>query len=164
MTIDHLEERVKDYTISLEKVLLKKKEWQTKSRPSILRTLEEIHSRFPIGWAVQQFNWMWYNEAVNITFKSLPETLQDLAVESGDGELIKGGALVFSQLHNGDISVIVLFPFADPVAADSGSLDLGTYRPDQITEKLVIEKVDEFLKEMIRWEAPTPRDKIGFVS
>lgn len=163
MTIDHLEERIKDYTLSLEKVLQKKREWESSARPCILRTLEEIRDKFPIGWTVQQFNWMWYNEAVNITFKTLPEGLEHLAKGSGDGELIKGGALVFSQLHNGDVSVMVLFPFIDTVSADSGTLDLGTYRPEEISEKLVIEKVDEFLKEMIRWEVPTPRDKIGFV-
>jgi len=39
---------------------------------------------------------------------------------------------------------------------------LGTYTPIQVTEILVIEKIDEFLKEMIKWEVPLLKTKLGF--
>lgn len=164
ITVDHLEERVRDYTLSLEKILQKKKDWKATAKPRLVALLEEIRSRYSIGWTVQQFNWMLYNEAVNITFNALPDNLYAVAREVEDGEFIKGGALVFSQLHNGDVSVFILFPVVDTSRADGGSMDLGTYRPQEITEKLIIEKVDEFLRELIKWEIPTPHDKIGFMS
>ncbi|MFT5861681.1 MAG: hypothetical protein ACI828_000324, partial [Flavobacteriales bacterium] len=39
---------------------------------------------------------------------------------------------------------------------------LGTYPPQEITEKMIVEKVDEFLKEMIRWEVPSLKKKLGY--
>jgi hypothetical protein len=39
---------------------------------------------------------------------------------------------------------------------------LGFYNPAEITEKLIIEKVDEFLKEMIKWEVPSYKTTLGF--
>lgn len=164
MTIDHLEERVKDYNLSLEKVLHKKLVWRSTTKQLLVATLEEIRSRYAIGWKVQQLSWMLYNESVNLTLNSLPDHLLNKAREADDGEFIKGGALVFSQMHNGDVSVFVLFPVADMAVSESGTSDMGTFPPEEITEKLIIEKVDEFLKEMIKWEIPQPHYKIGFIS
>jgi hypothetical protein len=36
------------------------------------------------------------------------------------------------------------------------------YNPSEISEKLIIEKVDEFLKEMVTWEVPSNRNQLGF--
>ncbi|WP_156101250.1 hypothetical protein [Salegentibacter sp. Hel_I_6] len=41
-------------------------------------------------------------------------------------------------------------------------VELGTFPPDYITEKLIVEKIDEFLKEMIKWEVPVLKNKMGF--
>ena len=45
---------------------------------------------------------------------------------------------------------------------ENNSLNLGFYNPVNINENLIIEKVDEFLKEMTKWELPTIKSKMGF--
>ena len=40
--------------------------------------------------------------------------------------------------------------------------EIETFAPETINEKLIIEKVDEFLKEMINWEVPSLKNKVGF--
>jgi hypothetical protein len=45
---------------------------------------------------------------------------------------------------------------------ENNSLELGAFNPSEITEKLIVEKVDEFLKEMIKWEVPSYRSQLGF--
>ena len=58
--------------------------------------------------------------------------------------------------------MFILYPIVTEIPAEHSSMELGVYNPKAINEKLVIEKVDEFLKEMIKWELPTFRSKLGY--
>jgi hypothetical protein len=66
-------------------------------------------------------------------------------------------------MYNGDIEILVLFPaLENSVYFDNDMVELGIYDPHEINEKLIIEKIDEFLIEMIKWEVPLIRAKLGF--
>ncbi|ARV07100.1 hypothetical protein BTO04_10555 [Polaribacter sp. SA4-10] len=162
MKIEHLEERVNDYKESIKTVVDKKTLWQSKSKKLIIRTLNKVAKSYNIGWRVQELNWIYNNEAINITFDSFPKDLIDCTNKIPTYQFIQGGALVFSQSYSGDVYVLALFPYVEQLQVENSSLDLGVYNPEEITEKLVIEKVDEFLKEMIKWEVPSYRTKLGF--
>ncbi len=164
MTIDHLAERVKDYTRSIEEVLNKKRTWRERVKPLLLKTFKTVEGEFKIGWTVQELNWMFYNDSVNITFKQLPPAILEMPLTIEEGDYIAGGALVFSQAQSGDVAVFILFPQIENLSVDNSSMDLGTYRPADINERLIIEKVDDFLKAMIKWEVPPQNYKIGFIS
>ena len=77
-------------------------------------------------------------------------------------QFIPGAALVFSQSYNGDIFVFILFPIIDNMPLESNTIDLGIVDPKEIDEKLIVEKVDEFLKEIIKWEVPSIKNKLGY--
>lgn len=162
MKIDYLEERVADYKKSIETVVSKKTQWQSVTKKVLLNTLHLIEERYALGWKVQELNWIHNNEAVNITFDSFPPELIDCTNQIPTYQFIQGGSLVFSQSYNGDVLVFVMFPEIDTVAADNNIVELGLYNPNDITEKRIIEMVDEFLKEMIKWEVPSLKKKLGY--
>ena len=162
MKIEHLEERVIDYKISIEAVVKKKVLWKSKTKKTIVDTFTSIVHQYDIGWSVQQLNWMNTNEAVNITFDSFPPELIKKTNQIPSYQFIQGGALVFSQSYSGDVYAFILFPIIENMALDSNSLDLGIFNPEAINEKLIVEKVDEFLKEMIKWELPAIKNKVGY--
>ena len=162
MKIEHLEEHINDYKTSIESVVEKKILWETKTKAFLAKLLKRIADTYKIGWQVQELNWIGTNEAVNITFDSFPSDLIDKTNQIPSFQFIQGGALVFSQSYSGDIYVFILYPIVTEVAPDNSSMDLGVYNPKAINEKLVVEKVDEFLKEMIKWELPTFRSKLGY--
>lgn len=162
MKIDHLAERVADYKASIETVVAKKTEWQLRTKAILLDTLKSIVSQYDLGWRVQELDWIHNNEAVNIAFESFPPELMDCTNKIPAYQFIPGGALVFSQSDNGDVFVIVLFPVIDNAPIDNNILELGVFNPNEITQKLVVEKVDEFLKEMIKWEVPSVKKKVGY--
>lgn len=164
MKIEHLEERVNDYTTSIKTVVEKKIYWKTHTRNLLVKTLNSIVKQFEIGWRVQELSWINTNEAVNITFDSFPPDLIEKTNLIPTYQFIQGGALVFSQSYSGDVNVFVLFPISDlnndsNIDADA---DLAIYVPQEITEKVIVEKVDEFLKKMIEWEVPSIKNKVGF--
>ena len=162
MKIEHLEERIQDYKVSIKTVVDKKTTWQTKTKVLIKNTLTAICNQYKIGWKVQELNWIGSNEAINITFDSFPKDLIDCTNQIPAYQFIPGGSLVFSQSYSGDVHTFILLPYVDQIPLEKSSIELETYRPSNISEKIIIEKVDEFLKQMIKWEVPNVKNQIGF--
>ena len=162
MKIEHLEERILDYKASIETVVSKKIKWSEHAKPLLLKTLKTIAEIHAIGWKVQELNWIHNSEAINISFESFPEELMDCTNLIPTFQFIPGGALVFSQTYNGDVYVFVLFPEIDGMPIENNMIEFGLMAPSEISEKIIIEKVDEFLKEMIQWEVPNKKAKMGY--
>ena len=164
MKIEHLEEHVLDYHESIEKVIDKKIYWQNTTKQLLKETLGRIMIKYEIGWKVQELSWLNTNEAINITFYSTPPNLKDKASSLPSYQFIQGCSLVFTQSYNGEIHIFILSPVIESIQDETNSLNLGIYNPDEITEKVIIEKVDVFLKEVINWEVPIEKKQLGFIS
>ncbi|MEB3347673.1 hypothetical protein U6A24_19505 [Aquimarina gracilis] len=162
MKIEHLEERVSDYRNSIQTVVDKRMLWKNTTKNVLLKTLKEIAKQYDIGWKVQELNWIRNNEAVNITFDSFPPEMIDCTNLIPAYQFLPGGALIFSQSYNGDVFIFMILPEIENTPRDNNLKELGQYTPDMITEKMIVEKVDEFLKEMIRWEEPSLKNKVGY--
>ncbi|OEY73898.1 hypothetical protein [Salegentibacter salarius] len=163
MKIEHLEERITEYRSSIKTVVKKRITWENSTKDLIVNTLKKAETTYPVGWKVQEFKWIHTNEAVNITFDSFPEDLIEFTNKIPTYQFLQGGALVFSQLHNGDIEIFVTFPILENwIVPENEIVELGVFTPDHITEKLIVEKIDEFLKEIIKWEIPIIKSKLGF--
>lgn len=162
MKIEHLEERITDYRNSIKMVVDKRLEWKDVIKPLILQTLDKVQKTYNLGWSVQNLKWMQSNEAVNITFDSFPPALIDCTNLIPAFQFMAGGALVFSQSYNGDVIIFMLYPENSQTSPEDSMLELGTLQPQDISEKFILEKVDEFLKEMIKWEVPSIKKKLGY--
>lgn len=162
MKIEHLEERVTDYKKSIDVIIKKKIVWQETTKSLLLLTLKGIVEKYPIGWKVQELNWIQSNEAVNITFDSFPPDFIEKANKIPSFQFIQGATLVFNQSYNGDVNIVVLFPIVENSTPENSSIELGVFSPIDITEKLIVEKTDEFLKAIIKWEVPSLKNKLGF--
>jgi len=162
MKTEHLEGRITDYKKSIETVIEKKILWKTKIKSLLVKTLQDIVKKHTIGWCVQELNWIGTNEAVNITFESFPVELMEKINQMPNYQFIQGGALVFSESYNGNVRITILFPLIENISIEDSSMELGIFSPAEITEKLIIEMVDEFLKEIIKWELPAQKGKLGY--
>jgi len=162
MKIEHLEGHINSYKKSIETVVEKKILWQTKTRNLLLKTLNTIVKKYDIGWRVQELSWINTNESVNITLDSFPSELLEKTNKIPTYQFIPGGALVFSQSYSGDITIFTLYPIQENLSNITNDEDLEIYTPESIDEKLIVEKVDDFLKKMIKWEVPVIKNKVGF--
>jgi hypothetical protein len=162
MKIEHLEDRVKEYTASIETVVEKKSLWDTQVKSLIRTTLNKVVQQYDIGWAVQELDWMLSNQAINLSFHSFPSSAQAKTDRCPSYNFIPGGALIFTESYSGDVYVFITFPQADLPGDENGTKEIGLFHPQDITEKLILEKVDVFLKEMTEWELPTITSRMGF--
>ncbi len=163
MKIEHLEERVGDYTDSISTVVKKKRHWESTTKELILTTLNQIAESYDIGWRVQELSWMSSNEAVNITFDSFPLSSLKETNQCPSYQFVPGGALVFTLSYSGDVYIFISLPVVEALDFNDNTIDLNIYTPQDISEKIIVEKVDQFLKEMIAWEVPSPeKQRVGF--
>ena len=153
MKIEHLEERITDYKLSIKTVVDKKTKWKEHTKPFLLNTLKTSVKKYAIGWKVQELNWIHNSEAINISFESFPEELMDCTNQITEFQFISGGALVFSQTYSGDVFVIVLFPEVDASQKKTDISSMAVLEPnadgfrnylktkyDFSTEKLLVDK------------------------
>ena len=153
MKIEHLEERITDYKLSIKTVVDKKTKWKEHRKPFLLNTLKTSVEKYAIGWKVQELNWIHNSEAINISFESFPEELMDCTNQIPEFQFISGGALVFSQTYSGDVFVIVLFPEVDASQKKTDISSMAVLEPnadgfrnylktkyDFSTEKLLVDK------------------------
>jgi hypothetical protein len=75
-----------------------------------------------------------------------------------------GGIIGFSQVHNGEIFVFILYPFIDGLVSKSENKILGKFKSQVIIEEFVIKQVAVFIDEMIKWEKSTYGNHIGFLT
>ena len=160
--MEYLTERINDYKTSIEKVVEKKIVLKNQVKTLLTKTLNSIVKKYNIGWGVQELNWIGANDAVNITLNSFPPELIEKTNQIPEYQFIQGSALVFYQSYNGNVHINILFPLIEQIQIDESIVELGIYDPKDITEKLIIEMVDEFLKEIIKWEVPSEKRKLGF--
>ena len=162
MKIEHLEERIADYRVSIKTVVDKRLYWKDKTKPLLHKILQAVVDAYDLGWSVQSLKWLQSNEAINISFDSFPPELIDCTNLIPAFQFTPGGSLVFSQSYNGDVFVFILYPDNPQIPLEENITELGTHVPEEITEKMIVEKVDEFLKEMIKWEVPSLKKKLGY--
>lgn len=162
MNIDYLNDRISDYKNSIKTVVEKKKLWKSEVKTLLRNTLNAIVEKYKIGWRVQELDWIGAKDAINIIFDSFPVELIEQTSELANYQFLQGGALVFSLTYNGNVAVTILFPLNDQTSLEDSSMELGVYNPKDISEKLIVEKVDEFLKEIIKWEVPNQKNKLGY--
>lgn len=166
MKLTHLSDRINDYRNSITKVVKKKLEWNTTTKPLLLKVLKEVVSEYHIGWKVQELNWIHNNESVNITFDSFPPELIETTNLIPTYQFYQGGALIFSQTYNGDIYVFIALPVIknklNAMVDNNQMTEVGLFSPKEISERFIIEKIDMFLKEMIQWELPNLKNSIGY--
>jgi hypothetical protein len=162
MKMEYLNDRIHDYKNSIKTVVEKKIIWKNQVKALISKTLSSIVKKYDIGWCVQELTWIGTNDAVNITLNSFPPELIESTNQIPEYQFIQGSALVFYQSYNGNVHVNILFPLIEQIQIEESSVQLGIYNPQDITEKLIVEMVDEFLKEIIKWEVPSEKRKLGF--
>jgi hypothetical protein len=75
------------------------------------------------------------------------------------------GSLVYQQLFNGKIIVIIQYPFIENYGEPRPPKTVAIYRPEELSEPFLIRHLEEFIQEITDWEDfddDEPNKKIGF--
>ncbi len=164
---NNLKKKVEAYKSVLESSATYRKEWNEGFKDSLVEQLKNAVQSCGLEASVEVKGDIKNLEAVVLdlgkTYSGIYEDLED----NMKHQLVRtNGTLVYQQLFNGKILVIILYPAIEGVSEPTQPKQVAIYRPEEIKPPFIIRHLEEFIKEITNWEDYDDDDptihKIGF--
>ena len=154
LDVGGLQTKVDAYNQILSNTENYRKDWADHLSPMITKGLEQIVKATGLKAEVE----------VKDNVKNLEVIVLNLGQDvSGIGEKLEGsnstrpmiknkGALVYQQLFNGKLLVLIMYPFIEGYGEPRPPRTLEILRPHEMKEPFLLRHVEEFMNEIIGWE------------
>ena len=154
MDYSKIGEKVSTYNSILSNTQSYRKDWSENLRKTIVDTLNEIIKGTELSAYVE----------IKDDIENLEVITLSLGTEvSGIAEKLPGsktkrpfiksnGALIFQQLFNGKVMMMIMYPFIEGYGQPKPPMTLEILRPEEFKLEFIVNYVDTFLKEVIEWE------------
>jgi len=154
MDLGTLNSKVNKYKSILENTKSYRADWPQSVLPLLTQTLNYIIKETGMDAKVEIKDDM---ENLTIAALSLGNDYSGIAEKIDDSDakrqMIKSnGSLVFQQLFNGKILVMIMYPFIEGYGQPRPPKTLEILRPHELTEPFIVRYVETFMKEIIEWE------------
>lgn len=160
--------KVSKYKLILDNTIKYREEWHTQLKKMIVDTLEFIKEESGIEANVHVKDPIENMEAVVFDLGTVHSGLREKVDQSDIKKTIvkAQGALVYQQLFNGKIMVMIILPYIDGYGEPRPPKNIEILRPEELKQPFILRHVEEFLNEITDWEdydddQPT-RQVIGF--
>lgn len=147
--------KVNKYKQVLENTQKYRVAWHSEVQPMLTKTLEEIlkQSDLPKAEIIKRDN-IENLEAVVLDLGRSSSGISENVDDSGvKRTMIKSnGSLIYQQLFNGKIMVMILSPHIEGYGQPKPPLTLEILRPDELKAPFIIRHMEAFLKDITDWE------------
>ncbi len=161
ITIEQLKEKVKTYQEVLQNTESYRQEWQSATKALITTTLNQIISETALKARVIERSSIDNLEAVILDLGHSSSGLAE-SLDNTDVKRImikKNGAIIYQQLFNGKIMVMIENPHIEGYGDPKAPISLAILRPDEISTPVIYEHVIHMLGHIIEWEDYDDDDK-----
>ncbi len=134
--------------------------WQSDTKPLLVKVLNRVKDEIGLDLIVQTIDARINHESVHIQFKSKPSGISEKNGKGLKAYIKWGGGLTFNQMYNGEVHILVTYPFIDELVPPSKRMLLVRIGPDKISEEYIHARVNNFLDEMLNWEIITSGNSI----
>lgn len=162
----NLKRKVKQYEEVLQNTADYRKGWKETIRGQIQKNLQDMLDATGFGARIELRSDVENLEAVVLTLGQSKSGMYQLVSEDVQRHLIKhNGSLVYQQLFNGKIIVLINYPFIENYGQPRPPKTIAIYRPEELREPYFVRHMEEFLQEITNWEDyddDEPNKRIGF--
>jgi putative component of toxin-antitoxin plasmid stabilization module len=164
----NLQQRVSRYHEVLTNTNTYRQFWTDQLRQDIVNQLQHTVDATGLKAKVEVRSQISNLEAVVLTLGMGNSGLSEPVGEGISRELIKHhGSLVYQQLFNGKVLVLINFPFIEKYGQPQPPKTIAIYRPEEIKEPFILRHVETLIHEVTNWEDydddnPEPNQRIGF--
>lgn len=165
--IQDLVSKVEKYKSTVQNTIQYRKEWEEGTKEKIKDFLTQVIKETKLSATIEVRSGMANLESIVFTLGVEPSGIYERVGEEFKKNLYKSnGMLIFQQLFNGKIVVLLAYPHIEEIAEPKPPKNIEIIRPDELTEDFLIRYVDTFLNEIIEWEDFDDNlpHKIGFNS
>ncbi|HKK63216.1 MAG TPA: hypothetical protein VJ951_11660 [Bacteroidales bacterium] len=164
--VRNLVQKVKKYKEVTSNTLNYRKVWKEQLKDEIIQDLEEMIELSGLDAEVISKTQIENLEAVVLTLGQSKSGLFQKVSENVDRHMIKhNGALLYQQLFNGKIMVMINYPYIENYGQPHQPKTLAIYRPEELKKPYLIRHMEEFISEitlMEDFDDDEPNQKIGF--
>lgn len=161
-----LHRKVLEYKNILANTEKFREEWKSHLKDRIVKTLKEISKAVELDAFVEVQTPVVNLEAVVLTLGVEKSGLAQRIDSHLKRDFIKQrGALIYQQLFNGKIIVLIQYPAIENYGQPHEPKTLAIYRPEELQPEFFLRHLEELMSEITRWEDfddDQPAKKIGF--
>ncbi len=162
----NLKKKVKNYQEVLSNTQSYRAAWENELKDFIVNQLTEITAAVGLDAKIETKSKLQNLEAIVLSLGDVESGMYQKVNESFQRHLIKhNGSLIYQQLFNGKIIVIINYPFIENYGQPHPPKTIGIYRPEELKTPFCVRHLEEFVNEITNWEDyddDEPNKKIGF--
>jgi hypothetical protein len=162
-----LKGKVRRYKEILANTVAYRERWKSNLKDLIVSELEAMIQVTGLSGKIEFSDKVKHLEYIILSLGSEESGISEIVNETIEKPLIKkNGSLIYQQLFNGKVQVMIVLPFIEGFGDPSPPKVIGIYRPEEIKPPFLIRHMEDFVKEITMWEDFDDDDqlmkKIGF--
>ena len=164
----NLNQKVIRYKDALENTRRYRAVWQEQLQKQLKEQLQALIEACGLNCQIEERKEIEHLEALVVTLGAEPSGLREPLGGGLRRDLIKqNGSLVYQQLFNGKILVLINLPFIEKYGQPQTPKTIAIYRPEELKEPYLIRHLETFITDVTAWEdydddAMEPNQRIGF--
>jgi len=148
-----LPSKIAKYQEILQNTESYRKAWEEGLRDKIVDTLKSMMKEFNLTVEIDIRDGLKNLESVVLSLGVVPSGIYEPVGDQFRKKLYKGnGMLIFQQMYNGKIYVMMTYPHIEQVANPKPPKTLEIIRPEELTEGYILRYLETFFSEIIEWE------------
>ncbi|MEO1517664.1 MAG: hypothetical protein AAFV95_21750 [Bacteroidota bacterium] len=164
--LSSLKRKVKQYKEVLNNTKEYRQNWTNELRQRITDTLTQMASESGLEAEIVLKENIKNLEAVVLDLGRSKSGISEKVSDEVHRPLIKhNGSLVYQQLFNGKIIVLITYPMIEGYGEPRPPKTIAIYRPEELKPPFFVRHMEDFMKEVTNWEDfddDEPSQKIGF--
>ena len=150
---NNLKKKVINYQEVLTNTRAYRQVWKDELKDKIVQQLETIIKEVELPAKIEVKSDLENLEAIVFSLGAVKSGMYQEVNDSIKRHMIKhNGSLIYQQLFNGKIVVIINYPFIENYGQPTPPKTIGIYRPEELKEPFFIRHLEEFITEILHWE------------
>lgn len=127
--------------------------WGASLKAQIISDLENMLKVSGLQGTIEASNKIKHLEYIILSLGTEESGIAEIVNDKLTKPLIKtNGTLVYQQLYNGKIQVMIGYPFIEGFGDPRPPKLISIYRPEEIKTPFILRHMEEFIKEITQWE------------
>ncbi len=164
--LSNLKRRVEQYKEILSNTRAYRTTWKESLRDEIVGLLKKMSEETGLGAEVEVKSDLENLEAIVLSLGDSKSGMYQQVSDDIKRHMIKNnGALIYQQLFNGKIMVLINYPFIEGYGQPAPPKTVAIYRPEELKTPFFVRHMEEFIGEITNWEDyddDEPNKRLGF--
>jgi hypothetical protein len=151
--LSNLTNKVRKYNEIKSNTLSYREVWKSELKDQLINLLTDTCKEVGLDAHIEHRDQIKNLEAVVLSLGKIHSGIYEDLENNMKRQFVRvNGMLVYQQLFNGKIIVMIVYPIIEGVGEPAPSKMIAIYRPEEMQPPFIIRHLEEFVKEITEWE------------